>query len=167
MKVFGKGVCMYGVCVMEECGKFVYHAYILQGGGGGEETVEMGMKLTRSLQSGSEASLSIVSGNGTTRGSGVEVSAAYMFWSAEDASSTAMDYKKGDVEEGVVNQARGRGGRKERSTSLGRLKRVCSNEGIVPRMKKVAKQSMAETYMLKREGGTSLRREYNEGAARA
>ena len=22
MKVFGKGVCMYGVCVMEECGQF-------------------------------------------------------------------------------------------------------------------------------------------------
>ena len=47
MKVFGKGVCMYGVCVMEECGEFVYHAYVLQGGGGGDETMEMGMKLTR------------------------------------------------------------------------------------------------------------------------
>ena len=79
MKVFGKGVCMYGVCIMEECGEFVYHAYVLQGGGGGDETVEMGMKLTRSLQSGSEASLSMGSGNGTTRGSGTEVSAAYMF----------------------------------------------------------------------------------------
>ena len=32
------------------------------------------------------------------------MSAAYMFWSAEDASSAAMDYRKGDVEEGVVNQ---------------------------------------------------------------
>ena len=42
---------MYGVCVMEECREFVYHAYVLQGGGGGDETVEMGMKLTRSLQS--------------------------------------------------------------------------------------------------------------------
>ena len=40
---------MYGVCVMEECGEFVYHAYVLQGGGGGDETVETGMKLTRSL----------------------------------------------------------------------------------------------------------------------
>ena len=40
---------MYGVCVMEECGEFVYHAYILQGGGGGDKTVETGMKLTRSL----------------------------------------------------------------------------------------------------------------------
>ena len=29
MKVFGKGVCMYEVCVMEECGEFVYHAYVL------------------------------------------------------------------------------------------------------------------------------------------
>ena len=107
MKVFGKGVCMYGVCVMEECREFVYHAYVLQGGGGGDETVETGMKLTRSLQSGSEASLSMGSGNGTTRGSGAEVSAAYMFWSAEDASSATMDYRKGDVEEGVVNQAGG------------------------------------------------------------
>ena len=88
---------MYGVCVLEECGEFVYHAYVLQGGGGGDEIVETGMKLTRSLQSGSEASLSMGSGNGTTRGSGAEVSAAYMFWSAEDASSTAMDYRKGDV----------------------------------------------------------------------
>ena len=70
---------MYGVCVMEECGEFVYHAYVLQGGGGGDETVETRMKLTRSLQSGSEASLSMGSGNGTTRGSGAEVSAAYMF----------------------------------------------------------------------------------------
>ena len=112
MKVFGKGVCMYGVCVMEECGEFVYHAYVLQGGGGGDETVETGTKLTRSLYSGSEASLSMGSGNGTTRGSGAEVSAAYMFWSAEDASSAAMDYKKGDVEEGVVNQAGGGGRRK-------------------------------------------------------
>ena len=64
---------MYGVCVMEECGEFVYHAYVLQGGGGGDKTVETGMKLTRSLQSGSEASLSMGSGNGTTRGSGAEV----------------------------------------------------------------------------------------------
>ena len=70
----------------------------------------MGMKLTRKLQLGSEASLSMGSGNGTTRGSGVEVSAAYMFWSAEDASSTAMDYRKGDVKEGVMNQAGGGGG---------------------------------------------------------
>ena len=45
---------MYGVCVMEECGEFVYHAYVLLGGGSGDETVETGMKLTRSLQSGSE-----------------------------------------------------------------------------------------------------------------
>ena len=50
-----------------------------------------------------------------------------------------MDYRKGDVEEGVVSQAGGGGGRKERSNSLVRLKRVCSSEGIVPRMKKVAK----------------------------
>ena len=78
------------------------------------------------------------SGNGTTRGSGVEVSAAYMFWSAEDASSAAMDYRKGNVEEGVVNQVGGGGGRKERSNSLVRLKQVCSSEGIVPRMKKRA-----------------------------
>ena len=42
---------MYGVCVMEECGEFVYDAYVLQGGGNGDETVETGMKLTRSLQS--------------------------------------------------------------------------------------------------------------------
>ena len=105
------------------------------------------------------------SGNGTTRGSGAEVSATYMFWSAEDASSTAMDYRKADVEEGVVNQAGGGGGRKERNNSPVRLKRVCSSEGIVPRMKKVAKQSMAEMDMFRREGGTSSRREYNEGAA--
>ena len=95
------------------------------------------------------------------------MSAAYMFWSAEDASSAAMDYRKGDVEEGVVNQAGGGGGRKERSNSPVRLKRVCSSEGIVPRMKKVAKQSMAEMDMFRREGGTSSRQEYNEGAARA
>ena len=31
-------------------------------------------------------------------------------WLAEDASSAAMDYRKGDVEEGVVNQAGGGGG---------------------------------------------------------
>ena len=110
MKVFGEGVCMYGVCVMEECGEFVYHAYVLQGGGGGDETVETGMKLTRSLQSGSEASLSMGLGNGTTRGSGAEVLAACMFWSTEDALSAAMDYRKGDVEEGVVNQAGVEGG---------------------------------------------------------
>ena len=67
MKVFGKGVCMYGVCVMEECGEFVYHPYVLQGGGGGDETVETGMKLTRSLQSGSEASLQ---GMGQQEGAG-------------------------------------------------------------------------------------------------
>ena len=163
MKVFGKGVCMYGVCVMEECGEFVYHAYVLQGDGGGDETVETGMKLTRSLQSGSEASLSMGSRNGTTRGSGAEVSAAYMFWSAEDASSAAMDYRKGDVEEGVVNQAGGGGGRKETSYSPVRFKRVCSSEGIVPRMKP-ALQTMAEMEMFKKEGGTSSRREYNEGA---
>ena len=101
---------MYGVCGMEECGEFVYHAYVLQGGGGGEETVETGMKLMRSLQSGSEASLSMGSGNGTTRGSGAEVSAAYMFWLAEDASSATMGYRKGDVEEGVVNQVGVQGG---------------------------------------------------------
>ena len=101
---------MYGVCVMEECGEFVYHAYVLQGGGGGDETVQTGMKLTRSLQSGSEASLSMGSGNGTTRGSGAEVWAAYMFWLAKDASSAAMDNRKGNVEEGVVNQAGVEGG---------------------------------------------------------
>ena len=78
-----------------------------------------------------------------------------------------MDYRKGDVEEGVVNQARSGGGRKERSNSPVRLKRVCSSEGIVPRMKKVAKQSMAEMDMFRREGGTSSRQEYNEGAVRA
>ena len=137
MKVFGKGVCMYGVCVMEECGEFVYHAYELQGGGGGgDQTFETGMKLTRSLQSGLEASLSMESGNGTTSGSRAEVLAAYMFWSAEDASSAAMDYRKGDVEEGMVNQAGDGGGRKETSYYLVHFKRVCSSEGIVPRMKK-------------------------------
>ena len=125
------------------------------------------MKLTRSLQSRSGASLSMGSGNGTTRGSRAEVSAAYIFWSAEDASSAAMDYRKCDVEEGMVNQAGGGGGRKEMSNSPIRLKRVCSSEGIVPRMKKVAMQSMVEMDMFRREGGTSSRREYNEGAARA
>ena len=158
---------MYGVCVMEECGEFVYHAYVLQGGGGGDETVETGMKLTRSLQSGSEALLLMGSGNGTTRGSGVEVSAAYMFWSVEDASSAAMDYRKGNVEEGMVNQAGGGGGRKETNNSPVRLKQACSSEGIVPQMKKRAMQSMAEMDMFRREGGTSSRQEYNEGAARA
>ena len=138
MKVFGKGVCMYGVCVMEECGEFVYHAYVLQGGGGGDQTFETGMKLKRSLQSGSEASLSMESGNGTTSGSRAEVSAAYMYWSVEDASLATMDYRKGDMEEGVVNHAWGGGGRKETSNSLVRLKWVYSSEGIVPRMKKVA-----------------------------
>ena len=167
MKVFGKGVCMYGVCVMKECGEFVYHAYVLQGGGGGDQTFETGMKLTRSLQSRLEASLLMESGNGTTRGSGAEVSATYMFWSAEDASLAAMDYRKGDVEEGVVNQAEDGGGRKERSNSLIRFKQVYSSEGIVPRMKKLALQTMAEMDMFKREGGTSSRREYNEGATRA
>ena len=68
-----------------------------------------------------------------------------------------MDYRKGDVEEGVVNQVGGGGGRKERSNSPVWLKRVCSSEGIVPQMKKVAKQSMAEMDMLRREGGTSSR----------
>ena len=96
------------------------------------------------------------SGNGTTRGSGAEVSTAYMFWSAENASSATMDYRKGDVE-GVMNQAGGGGGRKERSNSPVRLKRVYSSEGIVPRMKKVAKQSMAEMDIFRREGGTSSR----------
>ena len=43
-------------------------------------------------------------------------------------------------------------GRKERSNSPVRLKRVCSSEGIVPRMKKVVKQSMAKMDMLRREG---------------
>ena len=38
------------------------------------------MKLTRSLQSGSEASLSMGLGNRTIRGSRAEMSAAYMFW---------------------------------------------------------------------------------------
>ena len=166
MKVFGKGVCIYGVCVMEECGEFVYHAYVLQGGGGGDKTLDTRMKLTRSLQSGSEASLSMGSGNGTTRGSRAEVSAAYMFWSAEDASSAAMDYRKGNVEEGVVNQVGDGGGRKETSNSLVRLKRVCSSEGIVPRMKKRAMQSMEEMDMFRREEGTSSRREYNEDATR-
>ena len=66
------------------------------------------------------------------------MSAAYMFCSAKDASSATMDSRKGDVEEGVVNQARGGGGRKETSNSPVRLKRVCSSEGIVPRMKKRA-----------------------------
>ena len=155
---------MYGVCIMEECGELVYHAYVLQGGGSGDETVETGMKLTRSLQSGLEASLLMGSGNGTTRGSGAEVLAAYMFWSAKDASSAAMDYRKGNVEEGMVNQAGGGEERKERSNSPVRLKRVCSSEGIVPRMKNVAKQSMEEMDMFRREGGTSSRREYNEGA---
>ena len=157
MKVFGKGVRMYGVCVMEECGEFVYHAYVLQGGGSGDQTIETAMKLTRSLQSGSEASLSMGSENGTTGASGAEVSAAYMFWSTEDASSTAMDYRKGNVEERVVNQVGDGGGRKERSNSPVCLKRVCSSEGIVPRMKKVTKQSMAEMDMFRREGGTSSR----------
>ena len=50
-----------------------------------------------------------------------------------------MDYRKDNVEEGVVNQAGGGGGRKERSNSPVHLKRVCSSEGIVQRMKKVAK----------------------------
>ena len=87
--------------------------------------METGIKLMRSLQSGSEASLSMESGNGTTTRSRAEVSAAYMFWSAENASSVAMDYRKGDVEEGVVNQAGDGGGRKETSNSLVCLKRVC------------------------------------------
>ena len=69
-----------------------------------------------------------------------------------------MDYRKGDVEEGMVNEARGGGGRKKRSNSPVRLKRVCSSKGIVPRMKKVAKQSMAKMDMFRREGGTSSRR---------
>ena len=104
------------------------------------------MKLTRSLQLGSEALLSMESGNGTTRGSRAEVSATYMFWSAEDASLVAMDYRKGDVEEGVVNQAGGRGGRKETSYSPVRLKRVCSSEGIVPRMKKPVVNRVNNTF---------------------
>ena len=64
-----------------------------------------------------------------------------------------------------MKHAGGGGGRKERSNSPVCLKRVYSSEGIVPRMKKVAKQSMAKMDMFGREGGTSSRREYNEGAA--
>ena len=105
--------------------------------------------------------------NGTTRGSKAVVLIAYMFWLAEDASSAAMDYRKGDVEEGVVNQAGGGGGRKETSNSPVRLKRVCSSEGIVPRIKKLVMQSMAKMDIFRIEGGTSSRREYNERAVRA
>jgi len=83
----------------------------------------------RSLVSGSENTLS--SDYGFMGGSGctAPVSKPYLLWSAADAASAAIDFSKGDVEDGVVDSPPSRGPGRTPVCSPSPLKRASSNQG--------------------------------------
>ena len=84
-------------------------------------------KLTRSLLSGSEMSLST---NFESRGAScdtVPLSKPYMFRSATDAASAAIDYSKGNIDDGVVDSPPSRGPERTPLYSLSPLKQVSSS----------------------------------------
>ena len=83
---------------------------------------------TRSLLSGSEKSKSDCSESAGGSCSAAPFSKLYLFRSAADATSAAIDYSKGDVEDGVVDSPPSRGPIKTPICSPSPLKRTTSNE---------------------------------------
>ena len=84
-------------------------------------------KLTRSLMFGSEMSLST---NSESRGASCDIvpfSKPYMFRSAMDAASAAIDYSKGNIDDGVVDSPPSRGPKRTPLYSPSPLKRLSSS----------------------------------------
>ena len=87
-------------------------------------------KLTRSLLSGSEKLLSEGSESRGGNCGTAPISKPYMLRSAADATSAAIDYSKGDVEEGVVDSPPSRGPIRTPICSPSPLKRTLSTRGV-------------------------------------
>jgi hypothetical protein len=85
--------------------------------------------MTRSLLSGSEKSLSATSDSTGGSCGTAPKSKPYMMRSAADAASAAIDYSKGDVEDGVVDSPPSRGPVRTPICSPSPLKRASSSRG--------------------------------------
>ena len=85
--------------------------------------------LTRSLLSRSEKPRSSGLDSYGASGWSAPSSTPYLLCSAVDAASVAIDYSKGDVEEGVVNSLPSRGRSKSRTCSPSPLKLTSSTRG--------------------------------------
>ena len=81
-------------------------------------------KLTKSLLSESEKALSIKSESGGASCDTAPFSKPYMFRSATDAASAAIDYSKGNIEDGIVDSPPSRGPGRTPIYSPSPLKRV-------------------------------------------
>ena len=104
------------------------HVHVLQVGGYRLVDTTKRQKLTRSLLSGSEKSLSTNSESEGASCDTVLLSKPYMFPSAMDATSAAIDYLKGDIDDSVVDSPSGRGPERTPMCSPLPLKRVSSSQ---------------------------------------
>lgn len=86
-------------------------------------------RLTRSLLWGSEKSVSVTSDSVGGSCGTAPVSRPFMMRSAADATSAAIDYSKGDVEEGVVDSPPSRGPIRTPVCSPSPMKRPSSSRG--------------------------------------
>ena len=84
-------------------------------------------RLTKSLLFGSGTSLSMMSSSGGGSSFGAPHSKPYMMCSATDAASAALDFSKGNVEDGVVNSPPSRGAVRTPLCSLSPLKQAQSS----------------------------------------
>ena len=105
------------------------HSRIFQVGGFGSVSSTKRQKLTKSLLSRSEKALSIKSKSGGASCDTAPFSKPYMFRSATDAASAAIDYSKGNIEDGVVDSPPSREPSRTPICSSSPLKRVSPSRG--------------------------------------
>ena len=86
-------------------------------------------KLTRSLLSSLEKSMSTKSKSGDASYNTASLSKPYMFRFATDAVSAAIDYSKGNIEDRVVDSPPSRGPDRTPMCSPSPLKQVSSSRG--------------------------------------
>lgn len=103
--------------------------YLLQVGGVPFAEPPKRQRLTRSLLSGSEKSFSSRSESEGGSCDTAPYSKPYLLRSATDAASAAIDYSKGDVEDGVVDSPPSRGPVRTPICSPSPLKRASSSRG--------------------------------------
>ena len=104
------------------------HVHVLQVGGYRLDDTTKRQKLTKSLFFGSEMPLSTNSESGGASCSTVPLSKPYMFRSTTDAASAAIDYSKGNIDEGVVDSPPSRGPERTPLCSPSPLKPVSSSQ---------------------------------------
>ena len=100
------------------------HVHILQVGGYRLVDTTKRQKLMRSLLSGSEKSLSTKFESGGASCDTIPLSKPYMFRSATDAASAAINYSKGNIDEVIIDSPPSRGLERTPMCSSLPLKRI-------------------------------------------